>query len=467
MVVTPQAPQVAEVVRTAPAKRQTLLFSATMTTEVKKLAALSLRKPVRLAADAVGLAPKQLRQEIVRLKGAQVESKEAMLLAICARSFIRGHTIIFAKTKQRAHRIKIVFGLAELPAAVELHGNMTQAQRLESLESFRKGEAAFLVATDVAARGLDILGVEGVINFDCPRTMSAYVHRVGRTARAGAKGVSVTLVEDSERKILKEVVKTTKAKLQSRIVAEAAVKKWQAKLEAMEADVQRILQEERVEREIRKAEMEADKASNFVAHETEIMARPKRTWFQTERQKRALAEAVKLGVLGESSASVSKPKNAKERKVEKLKAKRLEMQKAKQEEKRNMHQTETSATMKMVRAAKAKASQLREAGVGPSVAGKMAAAAVDRSKKRKGGGELFAGDGTKRRKPLPRTVDKSGVNDTDGERLGGPRVYSGGGKSKKVRAPKDSLTSKEKKRISNKGKGHHGFKSKARHKRKN
>jgi len=83
-----------------------------------------------------------------------------------------------------------------------------QAQRLQSLEDFRKGKAAYLVATDVAARGLDILGVEGVVNFDCPRAISSYVHRVGRTARAGAKGLAVTLVEDSERKILKEVRKT-------------------------------------------------------------------------------------------------------------------------------------------------------------------------------------------------------------------------------------------------------------------
>lgn len=80
-----------------------------------------------------------------------------------------------------------------------------QAARLQSLEKFRSGEAAFLIATDVAARGLDILGVQAVINFDCPGSVQSYVHRIGRTARAGAKGVSVSFIEDSERKLLKEV----------------------------------------------------------------------------------------------------------------------------------------------------------------------------------------------------------------------------------------------------------------------
>jgi ATP-dependent RNA helicase DDX27 len=86
--------------------------------------------------------------------------KEALLLALCSRSFNNGQAIVFFKTKQRAHRMKILFGLCKLPPAGELHGDMTQAARLESLERFRKGEIKFLLATDVAARGLDIQGVE-------------------------------------------------------------------------------------------------------------------------------------------------------------------------------------------------------------------------------------------------------------------------------------------------------------------
>lgn len=107
----------------------------------------------------------------------QASKKEATLLALGARTFNTGRTIVFFSTKQRAHRAKILFGLAGLPPAAELHGDMTQAARLESLEAFRKGEAAFLLATDVAARGLDILGVETVINFDCPSQLATYLHR--------------------------------------------------------------------------------------------------------------------------------------------------------------------------------------------------------------------------------------------------------------------------------------------------
>eukprot|EP00873_Tetraselmis_striata_P038687 jgi/Tetstr1/458951/TSEL_004422.t1 len=456
------AEEVKEIVRMAPAKRQTLLFSATMTEEVKRLAALSLRQPIRLAADTVGAAPKQLRQEVVRLKGTngEAEAKEAVLLAICSRSFVAGHTIVFAKTKQRAHRLKILFGLAQLPHAVELHGNMTQAARLQSLEKFRSGEAAFLIATDVAARGLDILGVQAVINFDCPGSVQSYVHRIGRTARAGAKGVSVSFIEDSERKLLKEIVKATKAQLQVRIVADGVVRRWHERIEAMQPDVVRIHREERLEKELRKAEMEADKATNMVEHEAEIMARPKRTWFQTEKQKRLLAQAAKLDLLGDVGEGA--PKNAKDRKKEKLKAKRADTRQAKVDAKQAEIKAERDSAMKMVRAAKAQETRFREAGVAPTAAGRMAAAAVDRSKKRKPkGGSLFEGDGVKRSRPLPRTVARS---EADGG--SSVRVYAGGGPSKKVRAPKDGLSAKEKKAVTNRGRGHHSFKSKARHKRK-
>lgn len=100
----------------------------------------------------------------------------------------------------------------------ELHGDMTQAARLDSLERFRKGELAFLLATDVAARGLDIIGVQVVVNYDAPRTFETYLHRIGRTARAGAQGQAVTLIEDGDRVLLKDVVKKGKVQLKQRLV---------------------------------------------------------------------------------------------------------------------------------------------------------------------------------------------------------------------------------------------------------
>ncbi|KIY91471.1 ATP-dependent RNA helicase DDX27 [Monoraphidium neglectum] len=109
--------EVAEIVRLAPKKRQTMLFSATFSEQVRDLMALSLKQPVRLAADAAAAAPKSLVQEVVRLKGSQVSQKEAVLLALCARSFSQGRTIVFTATKQKAHRLKILFGLCKLPPA--------------------------------------------------------------------------------------------------------------------------------------------------------------------------------------------------------------------------------------------------------------------------------------------------------------------------------------------------------------
>ncbi|KAF5839817.1 P-loop containing nucleoside triphosphate hydrolase protein [Dunaliella salina] len=250
--------EVTEILRMAPKKRQTMLFSATFNDEVRALMALSLRQPVRLAADAAAAVPKELRQEVVRLKGAAAAHKEAVLLAMCARSFRGAPSIIFFKTKQRAHRLKILFGLLGLPMAAELHGDMTQAARLESLEMFRTKEASFLLATDVAARGLDISGVQVVINYDTPRTLETYLHRIGRTARAGAAGVAVTFVEDRDRHLLREVLRRTKANVCQRLVPAASVAQWQSKLEAAEEDVAQVISEERCAPSVHTAIREQD-----------------------------------------------------------------------------------------------------------------------------------------------------------------------------------------------------------------
>lgn len=283
--------EIRELVRLCPKRRQTMLFSATMTEEVDELVKLSMTKPMRLAADPSTKRPATLTEEVVRIRRMREVNQEAVLLALCSKTFT-AKAIIFSGTKQAAHRLKILFGLAGFKAA-ELHGNLTQVQRLDALELFRKQQVDFLIATDVAARGLDIIGVQTVINYACPRDLTSYVHRVGRTARAGREGYAVTFVTDNDRSLLKSIVKRAGSKLRSRIVAEQSIIKWSHMIEQMEDQVAAILQEEREERILRKAEMEATKAENMIAHKDDIYSRPKRTWFATEKEKKSVAKAAK------------------------------------------------------------------------------------------------------------------------------------------------------------------------------
>jgi len=127
-----------------------MLFSATMTEKVSDLVSLSLEKPVRITADPLLQTSKKLVQEFTKIRKNSEEDREAALLAICSNTFKKA-TIIFFREKKVAHRMKIIFGLAGLSAA-ELHGNLSQLQRLDSLEQFRDGKVDFLLATDIASR---------------------------------------------------------------------------------------------------------------------------------------------------------------------------------------------------------------------------------------------------------------------------------------------------------------------------
>ncbi|CAN8324816.1 unnamed protein product [Cochlearia groenlandica] len=285
------ATEIQELVRLCPKRRQTMLFSATMTEEVKELVKLSLNKPLRLSADPSARRPPGLTEEVVRIRRTREANQEAVLLSLCTRTF-KSKVIIFSGTKQAAHRLKILFGLAGLKAA-ELHGNLTQAQRLDSLELFRKQEVDFLIATDVAARGLDIIGVQTVINYACPREIDSYVHRVGRTARAGREGYAVTFVTDSDRSLLKVIAKKVGSKLKSRVIPEQSIVKWSQIIDEMEDQYCAVIGAEREERALRKAEMEFAKAENMIEHRDEIYSRPKRTWFMTEKEKKLVAQAEK------------------------------------------------------------------------------------------------------------------------------------------------------------------------------
>ncbi|XP_045804344.1 DEAD-box ATP-dependent RNA helicase 28-like [Trifolium pratense] len=293
--------EIQEIVRLCPKKRQTMLFSATMTEEVNDLIKLSLSKPLRLSADPSAKRPTSLTEEVVRLRNMRESNPEAVLLAMCSKTFT-SKVIIFSGTKQTAHRLRIIFGLAGLKVA-EFHGNLTQAQRLDALNQFRMQQVDFLIATDVAARGLDIIGVQTVINFACPRDLTSYVHRVGRTARAGRAGAAITFVTERDRSLLKAIIKRAGSKLRKRTVAEQSILKWSKTIEQMEDQISEVLEEEREERILRKAEMEATKAENMIKHRGDIYSRPKRTWFVTEKEKKLSAKAAKASLDKEDGPS--------------------------------------------------------------------------------------------------------------------------------------------------------------------
>lgn len=183
--------------------------------------------------------------------------------------------------------------------AAELHGSLSQEQRLDSVTKFKSLEVPVLICTDLAARGLDIPKIEVVINYDMPKSYEIYLHRVGRTARAGREGRSITFVGEStqERSIVRDainsveninktVAKGLRGKALGRNVDWNKVEETNNLIEKSSETVEEILEEEKQEKEILRAEMQLKKGENMLKHKNEIQSRPRRTWFQSEKDKK-------------------------------------------------------------------------------------------------------------------------------------------------------------------------------------
>jgi ATP-dependent RNA helicase RhlE len=193
-------PDVRKIIRALPRDRQSLLFSATMPPEVTRLAREILHEPTRIDIAPKAVTVAAIRQTVHFVEGP---GKFGLLCDLMAdESFSR--VIAFTRTKRRADRVAKQLAKAGI-ACEAIHGDKAQNARQRALESFRQGRVRVLVATDIAARGIDVTGVSHVVNFDLPNEAEVYVHRIGRTARAGAGGAAISFCDSSERDYLRAI----------------------------------------------------------------------------------------------------------------------------------------------------------------------------------------------------------------------------------------------------------------------
>ncbi|MCB2229773.1 DEAD/DEAH box helicase [bacterium] len=193
------APQLKKIMQAATAERQTMLFSATMPTEILSLARQHMKLPINIEMAPSGTAAERVVQEVFFIER---QSKERLLQLLLTQYL--GPVLVFTRTKYGAR--KLARNLRKLDHnAAEIHSDRTQPQRRDALEGFKSGKYRILVATDIAARGIDVVGIELVVNFDLPMNTQDYVHRIGRTARAGMGGRAISFATFDQRKDVKDI----------------------------------------------------------------------------------------------------------------------------------------------------------------------------------------------------------------------------------------------------------------------
>jgi ATP-dependent RNA helicase RhlE len=199
---------VTRLVEMTPRSRQTLFFSATIAPAVEKLARGMLRDPARVAISPVTTTAPTVEQSVIFV----AHSDKRGLLETVLRDETVERALVFTRTKHGANRLSAALERAGFGAAA-IHGNKTQNARERALEDFRRGTTRVLVATDVAARGIDVEGVSLVVNYDLPNVAESYVHRIGRTGRAGASGRAISFCDREERPFLADIEKLIRQRI--------------------------------------------------------------------------------------------------------------------------------------------------------------------------------------------------------------------------------------------------------------
>lgn len=201
------APQIKKILQVVPKERQTMLFSATMPNEIVQIATQYMKRPTHVEVARQGSTAEGVDQEIYIV----AQNQKRHLIEIILNQY-KGSVLIFSRTKYGAKKICQILNRMKYSAA-EIHANRSLNQRKEALEGFKKGKYRVLVATDIAARGIDVKGIELVINYDVPEYAEDYVHRIGRTGRAGKAGHAITFIMPSQSDKLRKIERLIETKL--------------------------------------------------------------------------------------------------------------------------------------------------------------------------------------------------------------------------------------------------------------
>jgi ATP-dependent RNA helicase RhlE len=200
---------VRKVLAALPKERQNLLFSATMPAPIVKLAGSFLRDPARIEVTPPATTVERIEQRVMFVERPD---KRALLVSLLRGKGV-GRTLVFTRTKHGANRLAAQLDKAGIRASA-IHGNKSQNARTRALDEFRRGSTPVLIATDIAARGLDVDGVTHVVNYELPNEPESYVHRIGRTGRAGNDGIAISLCDSTEGDYLRSIEKTIGQKIE-------------------------------------------------------------------------------------------------------------------------------------------------------------------------------------------------------------------------------------------------------------